>query len=60
MSIHQLSVDDASTRDERSERGPAVPANSTREPMGDDRFPKVDDILERLTHHTEVTDPQDD
>lgn len=57
MSIQPVSLDNAFLRDKKDA---SAPANDNGRATQHERFPKVDDIVERLTHTTRVADAQND
>lgn len=60
MSIHPVSLDNAFTGSKKDAIAPATPANDNSRGTGRERFPKVDDIVDRLTNNSRVVDPQRD
>ena len=60
MSIHPVSLDGAFTGDRKEAISPAEPANDNGRGLGRERFPKVEDIVDRLTNNSRVVDPQAD
>lgn len=60
MSIHPVSLDNAFTGGKKDAIAPKAPANDNARGSGRERFPKVDDIVDRLTNNSRVVDPQGD
>ena len=58
MSIHSVSLDNTFSGGKKDAIAPAAPANDNSRVSGRERFPKVDDIVDRLTNNSRVVDPQ--
>ncbi len=56
MSIQPISLDGTFATGKKSDNAPQTPANDNDRHLGRERFPKVDDIVDRLTNKTPVTD----
>lgn len=60
MSIRPVSLDDAFAGREKAAITPTAPANDNTPGIGTERFPNVDDILDRLSDILPDVEPQDD
>jgi len=56
MSIHPVTLEDALNGGRKNTMTPVKPANDTSHSMSRERFPKVEDIVDRLTETTQVAD----
>ena len=60
MSIRLVSLDDASAGQGKDAITPTTPANDNAPGVGTERFPNVDDVLDRLSDILPDVEPQDD
>ncbi|WP_341367412.1 hypothetical protein [Yoonia sp. BS5-3] len=60
MPVRQFTLEDAFSSNDKESDQTRHPANDNDAGPCSERFPKVDDILDRLTDSMPLADPQDD